>query len=604
MASSPAKRPADDPGASNPQNKRPKKDKEKEKDRPKEGEKSSGSKKDKKLNPEVELQQSLLSSDPQLAQRFLQARREKPESLSDKQFAKQFWAQRSHLLRAHAIEREQKRAGYNVLSEVKPRNVEGAVKLNITPEQVEDIFRQHPVVRKAYDETVPNHFRDNMSFWSKFFVSRLFKKLKGERVTDGDATDPYLDRYMNYDREVQKAKEQAQQHIPHFIDLEGNEQNHSQRRGNAPDVTMRPNTNEKVPILRTLNDMSQNLLTRVKPVEGNAHAPIGMDEETYNQLRLQDLQSDDTPEQRPKLDPSKRFANSGDSRQKSVKQQHQPRPEDVQASLKHLQSSASTTLQGGTLDLASAIGFPASGDDDDDDDEDNSDSDSDSSPETTHTSKKDKTHSSNSNTPNKKPQPLSLRTTTTHITTLITAAHSRSTSTAHTTHTYTSASKPGQNGVPTPYNLDPSLYQELTLSHHTTNEFLSYIWSLMAPALSSSSASSSGKSSAAATTTLKNEIPALLSTLDNSLRRLDKVAQDAESKREERLRDLRSKAAAVQQQQAQRTGGKRAAVAPKIDEAAAGPGKREVNWLVTPLTSAIDFARAKFAEITGGVMTA
>ena len=576
---SPGKRPADEPN-SNPQPKRPKKDKPKDGD--KSGNTTSNTKKEKRLNPEVELQQSLLSSDPQLAQRFLQARREKPESLSDKQFARQFWAQRSHLLRAHAIEREQKRAGYNVLSEVKPRNVEGAVKLNITPEQVEDIFRQHPVVRKAYDETVPGHFRDNMAFWSKFFVSRLFKKLKGERVKDEDATDPYLDRYLNYDREVHR--EQAQQHIPHFIDLEGNEQNHSQRRGNAPDFTMRPNTNDKVPILRTLNDMSQNLLTQVKPADGNAHAPIGMDEETYNQLRLRDLQSDDTPEQLPKLDPSKRFAASEASRQEEFKKQHRPRPEDVQASLKTLQSNASTILHGGTLNLTSAIGIPA-GDDDDEDDE---GSDSDDSPE-----QRKQPHNTSSSA-------------TAHITSLIDSAYTRHTSTTHTTNLYNSTSKPGQNGVPVPYNLDASLYQELTLTHHTTNEFLSYVWSLMAPALSNSGAigAGSGKTSASATATLKDEIPALLSTLSNSLRRLDKVAQDAEAKRGERLKELRSKAAALQQQQAQRNGGKRAPVAPKIDEAAAGPGKVEVNWLVAPLTSAIDFARGKFAEITGGGVNA
>ncbi|KAH8697574.1 putative RNA polymerase II transcription factor protein [Talaromyces proteolyticus] len=243
---------------------------------------------DNKLKADAELQQSLLKFDPSLQRMFMESLRTKPESLSGSQFVSQFWSTRVHLLRAHAIERAQLRGSYNVLSSLKPRTDNNVTKLNISKEQIQLIFNQHPLVKRVYDENVPK--LSEQQFWSRFFQSRLFKKLRGERISESDATDVILDKYLKEDEHADRVKDTQ---VPHFIDLAGNEVNHSQRQGNRPDFDMRPASIEKVPIIRTLNALSEKIMANVAPADGDPSAPIGLDEETYNNLILKDLQGDE-----------------------------------------------------------------------------------------------------------------------------------------------------------------------------------------------------------------------------------------------------------------------------------------------------------------------
>lgn len=110
---------------------------------------------DAKLLVDLELQMSLLNSSPALRQRFDRALQEKPSSVTMGQFSNQFWSTRLNLLRSHAAEKTQTTGSYNVLSVIKSKNVNGALMLNLTKEQIEVVFRQHPIVKTAYNETVP-----------------------------------------------------------------------------------------------------------------------------------------------------------------------------------------------------------------------------------------------------------------------------------------------------------------------------------------------------------------------------------------------------------------------------------------------------------------
>lgn len=101
---------------------------------------------DSRLLADAELQQSLLKSDPNLQRMFMESLRTKPDSLTGSQFMTQFWSTRLHLLRAHAIEKAQTRGSYNVLSTIKPRVEDNVTKLNISKEQIQLIFNQHPLV--------------------------------------------------------------------------------------------------------------------------------------------------------------------------------------------------------------------------------------------------------------------------------------------------------------------------------------------------------------------------------------------------------------------------------------------------------------------------
>jgi transcription initiation factor TFIIH subunit 1 len=246
---------------------------------------------DAQLKTDIELQQSLMKKDPALHRTYMESRRTKPDTISDSQFNSQFWSTRTNLLRAHAAETNQKRGAYNVLSAVKPRQVDGELKMNISAEQVQLIFSQHQLVKRVYDENVPR--LNEMEFWSRFFLSRLFKKLKGERITEADSTDPVFDRYLDASNDDGLNERLIAAHIPHIIDLEGNEENQgSAKSGNRKDFTMRPGSAAKVPIMRTLNSLSEKIMAHVAPSDVNPADPIGMDEETFNSLALRDLQGD------------------------------------------------------------------------------------------------------------------------------------------------------------------------------------------------------------------------------------------------------------------------------------------------------------------------
>jgi transcription initiation factor TFIIH subunit 1 len=243
------------------------------------------------LKTDIELQQSLMKKDPALHRTYMESRRTKPDTISDSQFNSQFWSTRTNILRAHAVETNQKRGAYNVLSAVKPRQVDGELKMNISAEQVQLIFSQHQLVKRVYDENVPR--LNEMEFWSRFFLSRLFKKLKGERIAEADSTDPVFDRYLDASNDDGLIERLLAAHIPHIIDLEGNEENQGgAKSGNRKDFTMRPGSAAKVPIVRTLNSLSEKIMAHVAPSDLNPADPIGMDEETFNSLALRDLQGD------------------------------------------------------------------------------------------------------------------------------------------------------------------------------------------------------------------------------------------------------------------------------------------------------------------------
>ncbi len=246
---------------------------------------------DAQLKADIELQQSLMKKDPALHRTYMESRRTKPDTISDSQFNSQFWSTRTNTLRAHAVETNQKRGAYNVLSTVKPRTVDGDLKLNLSTEQISLIFNQYPLVKRVYDENVPKV--NESDFWSRFFLSRLFKKLKGERIVETDSTDPTFDRYLDAKGDDGLNQRLLATHIPHIIDLEGNEENQGgSRGGNRKDFTMRPGSTAKVPIIRTINSLSEKIMSHVAPSDVDPSDPIGMDEETFNSLALRDLQGD------------------------------------------------------------------------------------------------------------------------------------------------------------------------------------------------------------------------------------------------------------------------------------------------------------------------
>ncbi len=496
---------------------------------------------DQRLKSDVSLQQSLLKESPALRQLFEESLREKPESIGNAQFSLQFWSARLHLLRAHAIEKSQNQGAYNVLSELRPKVVEGTTKLNLTKEQIQLIFNQHPLVRRVYNEAVPQ--LSEKEFWGRFFVSRLFKKLKGERIMETDATDKVLDKYLNADDNLVRQTQVSESHIPHFIDLERNEQNHSQRRGNGPDLLMRPITSDNY---RALNRMSEQIMAHVAPIDGTLHAPIGMGEEAFNELRLRDLQAD-MEEDRLVLN----INNQGRPLRDGSEDQLSPEallyakqdPRKVLAYLRQDMNSINfceERLTGGGFDLSASIGVDMSSSDSD------SDPRSDAAPFKSKPKKSKKTLRVGSH--------AALTAASAQILSLITQQRSRLSPSSENTNT----------------NLSPNILQSLLLTHNTTTEFLHYFWTLfLSP-----------------TPTTERDLPSLLTTLTKSLARISAVAADAEAERQGQVDELRRQVAEHQQ----RTGKRR-----KMDESMVTlGGRREVESLMSPTIGAIGVARERF----------
>lgn len=329
---------------------------------------------DAQLKTDIELQQSLMKKDPALHRTYMESRRTKPDTISDSQFNSQFWSTRTNILRAHAVETHQKRGQYNVLSAVKPRQVDGELKMNISAEQVQLIFSQHPLVKRVYDENVPK--LNEMDFWSRFFLSRLFKKLKGERINpDTDSTDPTFDRYLEASNETGPTPKLLATHIPHIIDLEGNEENQGGSKGisgNRQDWTMRPSEMSKIPIVRTLNSLSEKIMAYVAPSDIDPADPIGMDEETFNSLVLRDLQGD-SEENRIMLsikEQSRFFSNEkSDISVEAASYANQVPSEVLSGMQMDVDPSMMDNDANGRFDLRSAIGVLEDSDSEDDEEE-------------------------------------------------------------------------------------------------------------------------------------------------------------------------------------------------------------------------------------------
>ncbi|PYI06500.1 RNA polymerase II transcription factor [Aspergillus sclerotiicarbonarius CBS 121057] len=432
---------------------------------------------DKRLQGDVELQQSLLKSNPVLQRMFMESLHTKPDTLSAGQFMTLFWSTRLHLLRAHAIERSQTRGSYNVLSTLKPRVEDSVTKLNISKEQIQLIFNQHPLVKRVYDENVPK--LSEQQFWSRFFQSRLFKKLRGERISETDPTDMILDKYLTADESGNLPRDA---HVPHFLDLAGNEVNNSQRQGNRPDVDMRPSSVEKVPIIRTLNMLSEKIMANVAPADGEAHTSA--EDGTYNELQLRDLRGDE--EQNRILLNVKDQSRFFSSQNKSAEDEQNKlfAQQDPSKILGNLRGELGRNLpEGGAAPLGKLV-EPQENEDEDE----------------------QKFVNVVGSRPN-------LKRASTQI---LEAIRDRRTQ------------NEGSSSAGT-YGLSPALYDRLTLTHATTTEFLHQFWQ----AFLSGNADRAG------------EVASLVESLNRAMERIKSVAQDADAERQVEIGRLRQHAREV-----------------------------------------------------------
>lgn len=221
------------------------------------------------------LQEALLKNSPELANTFREA------VINGSVTPAQFWSSRTHLLRAFLVESSQQKGPYNVLATIRPKTVDNKITVNMTREKIRDVFNQHALLRRIYDESVPPLGEDE--FWSRFFVSRLCKKLRGERILPSDPIDDKLDKYIGIEEQEsrKRAREEEDEYVPKVINLEGNEAHNSKKMGNAPDFTMRPSKTE---VINSINSISLRMLDSL--------APKAPDSETAHRTRNEAFEND------------------------------------------------------------------------------------------------------------------------------------------------------------------------------------------------------------------------------------------------------------------------------------------------------------------------
>lgn len=240
------------------------------------------------------LQQKLLLEDKTLRSIFTQS------VINFKLSPAIFWSTRIGQLRTYALTISQHRGPYNVLSAIKPvATSDNQVNVNVTRDTINEIFGTYPIIRHAFDELVPVKLNEG-EFWSRFFNSKLFRRLRGDKInTSNTRGDVVIDKYLYVDAEFvaeEKAKVTREVKPDHqvdkFIDLEGNEEDNSQKLGILPDFTMKfsddgstnsgasesrgKNENEMMILMKNMNKLSNKMV--------NAHVDAEPKPETVAQL--------------------------------------------------------------------------------------------------------------------------------------------------------------------------------------------------------------------------------------------------------------------------------------------------------------------------------
>lgn len=247
-----------------------------------------------KLLSNLKLQQSLLREDKPLMRIFQEA------VINSGLPPNEFWSTRIPMLRAYALSVSQKVGPYNVLSTIKPvASSDNKVNVNISREKIMSIFENYPIVKKAYTDNVPKNFKEP-EFWARFFSSKLFRKLRGEKIMQHDRGDVIIDRYLTLDQEYDRKDDSILLHpVQKIIDLEGNNQDDPVLKGNKPDFTMQPgfdangHNDGSVDILKGMNRLSEKMVMSLEnEYSRNTMNQDDLDREERNELILGDLEEE------------------------------------------------------------------------------------------------------------------------------------------------------------------------------------------------------------------------------------------------------------------------------------------------------------------------
>lgn len=145
----------------------------------------------------------------------------------------EFWATRQGLLESQEVLLRQKRSPQVSLGPAVKGSVDiaGDLKFVLTPALIQSIFDQHPQVRRAHGDLVPERL-DEKAFWMQYFTSRFFKEglnsaPAGARPAVADPKEGnLLDGYYEESVEEDLAVDGIRDSLPLSIDIQATLEDH------------------------------------------------------------------------------------------------------------------------------------------------------------------------------------------------------------------------------------------------------------------------------------------------------------------------------------------------------------------------------------------
>jgi transcription initiation factor TFIIH subunit 1 len=301
---------------------------------------------------------------------------------------------------------------------------------------------------------------------------------------------------------------------------------------------MRPTRADKVPIIRTLNSLSERIMAHIEPADVDPSEPIGMDEATFNQLALRDLQAEAREDRIVlKISDQKRFFSQAehDSENADAKLYAAQDPRGVLSNLQiDLDPDMMEIDAAGGLNLRAAIGVREDSDSEEDADD----------PRPAHVGSR-----------------AGFSSATAQIFEAIAQRRSQTDDLAEGSGAALIAAS----------GLSPALYERLSLTHATTTEFLHHFWLGFL----------SGDPDRA------GELAKLVETLDRAMARIKAVADDADAERaseiEKKKKDIRDIYQAT---------GKKL----KWSSSSIGGGSAVVNHMLGPTVKAVSTAVSQYQK--------
>lgn len=215
----------------------------------------------------LQLQQNYLKQDLTLSKKFQNS------VIKNKLPAKEFWITRITELRSFALSNSQKFGPYNVLSTIKPvASSDNKVNVSVTKDKLKAILATYPVVKLAFDENVPLNFHEQ-EFWSRFFQSNLFRKLRGELIMANTRGDIIIDKYLENEITLNSKEDEHNMNkikVSKVLDLKGNMDDDPLKFPNKQDFTMRygadpqGQTEGVLDILKGMNRLSEKLMNSLQ----------------------------------------------------------------------------------------------------------------------------------------------------------------------------------------------------------------------------------------------------------------------------------------------------------------------------------------------------